>query len=320
MNSYDSIDSLFVNVIQDIMTNGHETDSRNGPVKECLGAQLILENIDHPFLMNERRKLSPYYACAETLWYLSFTNSIEMIKTYAPQYENFADEDGTTDGAYGYRMWHNLTRSGDQSFTKNQLDLVIETLKNNPNSRQAIVTFWEADDLYAAINASSKDVPCTLCLQFLIRDNELVLITTMRSNDIWLGMPYDIFAFTCIQRLVGQALGVKCGAYIHQAGSLHLYEKHWKSAREAMHNPYFIHHGKPIWPTEKSCDWRAEVTSCLHYEEWSRTGDSAVTCFKNSGITEMMFDLSCTTAHKWKGGTPKVLAFDLLKGISHVNN
>ena len=317
MSTFDSVDSAFVNIIQDILTNGHITDSRNGPVRECLGAQIILKNIDHPFLMNQRRKLSPYYACAETLWYLSFTSEVEMIEAYAPQYAKFADH-GNTYGAYGHRLHSNL-RDHD-SHTDNQLDLVIDTLKNNPNSRQAIITLWAADDLYAAINASSKDVPCTLCLQFLIRDNELVMITTMRSNDVWLGLPYDMFAFTCIQRLVGQALGVKCGAYIHQVGSLHLYQKNWDAAREAMRDPYFITNNKPIWLTEISPDWRAEVKECLRVEKCARKGVPTVAHFRDMHTTEMMFDLVSTASHKWKGGAPLTLSFDLLKGISNVDN
>jgi len=54
----------------------------------------------------------------------------------------------------------------------------------------------------------------------------------MRSNDVWLGMPYDIWCFTCIQILIAQELGVEVGSYIHQPGSLHLYEKNWEKARE----------------------------------------------------------------------------------------
>jgi len=317
MSIYDSVDSLFINVIHDIMSNGHEVESRNGMSKECIGAQLILENLDHPFLMNERRKLSPYYACAEILWYLQFTNSIEMIKAYAPQYEKYADEAGNTNGAYGFRFWNNLKCA---SRSRNQLDLVIETLKNNDNTRQAIITFWEASDLNAAVNASGKDVPCTLSLQYIIRDNKLNAITTMRSNDVWLGMPYDIFAFTCLQRLIAQALGIKCGGYIHQVGSLHIYEKHWKSAIEAMKNPYFIRNHKPIWKMEESADWRAEVKECLRVEKCTRKGTPTISHFSDLNTTEMMFDLVSTASHLWKGGIPLTLSFDLLKGIENVNH
>ena len=313
-SGYDSVDSAFINIIRDLLTNGHTTDSRNGPVRECLGAQIILENINHPFLMNERRKLSPYYACAELLWYLSGTDRTEMIEAYAPSYKNYA-EDGTAHGAYGQRLTSNL--EDESSCGENQLDLVIELLRKDPDTRQAVITFWDASK---DLCQDYKDIPCTLSLQFLIRNDVLVLITTMRSNDVWLGLPYDIFAFTCIQRLVAQALGIQCGSYVHQAGSLHLYEKNWKSAAEAMENPYFIRNPKPIWETEHSVNWKAEVKESVRVEKCVRKGIPTVTHFSDSNVSQMMFDLVSTTSHLWTGGTPLVTSFDLLKGISNVNN
>ena len=311
---FDSIDSAFVFALSNVLQNGHEVNSRVGRTRECIGAQFIFQDVNHTFLLNKRRKLSPYYACAETLWYLSFTNSIEMIKAYAPQYEKFADEAGNTNGAYGYRFWHNL------SSEENQLDLVINTLRKHPNSRQAIVTLWEADDLNAAVNASSKDVPCTLSLQYIIRDGQLHAITTMRSNDAWLGFPYDVFAFTCIQRLIAQALGIRCGGYIHQVGSFHIYEKHWVAARESLDKIQLFQNSMPIWPDETLEDYNLTIKKCIKAEECVRKNIPYTTSFATDGTSEMMFDLVATASHKWQGGSPLTTSAQLLKGIQNVNN
>jgi len=102
---------------------------------------------------------------------------------------------------------------------------VITLLQEKPNTRQAVITMWNGGDLLHAIIGDHKDLPCTLSLQFLLRGRLLHCIATMRSNDVWLGLPYDVFAFTCLQRLIADALKVKTGMYVHQVGSLHVYER-----------------------------------------------------------------------------------------------
>jgi thymidylate synthase len=225
---FSTIDDLWCNTI-DALLHAPEVPTRIGPSKELLGYRAVLANVEQNFLLNPRRKLSPVYACAEVLWYLTCTKSIEMISAYAPQYVKFA-EDGKAHGAYGFRINRTLSESVHQG----QLELLIECLKKDNYSRQAVLVIWDKSDLWHAVQKNRKDIPCTLTLQFLIREHKLNLIATIRSNDAWLGLPYDIFAFTCIQRFVASALGIQCGVYVHQAGSEHLYEKNWRAAREAI--------------------------------------------------------------------------------------
>ena len=94
-------------------------------------------------------------------------------------------------------------------------------LKADPNTRQAVIHIKDAS------NEQTKDLPCTLTLQFLIRGGKLNLIANMRSNDIWLGFPYDAFSFTCLQMKMAMELGVEVGFYIHMAGSMHLYKRNF---------------------------------------------------------------------------------------------
>ena len=86
----------------------------------------------------------------------------------------------------------------------------------------AVIHIKDAD------NKPTKDTPCTVSLQFLIRDNKLHLTVYMRSNDIWLGFPYDVFSFTCMQIKMAMELGYDVGEYTHIAGSLHLYTRNKK--------------------------------------------------------------------------------------------
>lgn len=221
---YDNFDAMWWGVLSRALHTGHEIECRGMRSKELRGYQATLTDIHRNFLMNPRRKLSPIYASAELLWYLSGDDSVTMIRAYAPQYESFAENDGTVHGAYG-RRW-------EYDDGRNQLLLAIEALKRYRETRQCVVSMWRADDLLCI--GAKRDLPCTMTWQFMIRDDRLHMICTMRSNDIWLGMPYDVYANTTIQKLMAIALNVGVGDYTHQVGSIHLYDKNVAASREVV--------------------------------------------------------------------------------------
>ena len=296
---YRTIDELWFAIVQELLEKGDRVESRIGSTRELLGYSATLSHVQQTFLLNKRRKLSPAYACAEFLWYLTTTRNIEMIKAYAPQYVNFA-EDGVAHGAYGYRIENN-TR-------ENQLELLIEHLRQSPGSRQAVVTFWKANDLWHSVRDKRKDLPCTLSLQFLIRKNKLHLVTTMRSNDAWLGLPYDVFAFTCFQWLIASVLGVEPGTYTHQAGSMHLYEKNWVAAREAVplsNNMVDSFHVCPSkyqrlehdWDYSVPENWQYEINRAIWREREIREGDTAGLL----PLNDILYDAVACCATKWNG-------------------
>lgn len=222
---YDDINDMWVSALRDIIEIGDSSDvdlpSRDGNVfGEIIGwCGLLTANHQKTLLTVPERKLSVSYAAAETLWYLSSSDSVKMISEYAPSYVKFSDINDRAYGAYGPRVMPQLAR-------------VIDILKRTPNSRQAVISVWRPNDL--DMIGKTNDLPCTLSMQFYIRNGRLHLTVTMRSNDIWLGMPYDIFAFTCIQRLVASELGISVGAYIHSAGSLHLYSRNLAAAKKCL--------------------------------------------------------------------------------------
>jgi thymidylate synthase len=123
-------------------------------------------------------------------------------------------------GAYGPRLfdWKQL----------NQVENVSARLKENPYTRKAVIQLFDAID----IKEVHKDIPCTCTLQFLIRQDSLHMITYMRSNDAYLGLPHDIFSFTMLQEVIARSLSVELGIYKHIVGSLHLYDKHIDSAKQ----------------------------------------------------------------------------------------
>lgn len=214
MKSYATVDQMFYETCKSLRRLSDKIDSRDGSCSEQIGWVGRLRDLSSTVLNVPGRNFSHRYASAELLWYLSGTDRGELISKFAPQYSRFLREDGTAEGAYGPRMF------GQEMGVLR----AIKELREASKSRRAVVPVFNSRDLLAARH-KSKDVPCTISLQFLIRDGTLSMISTMRSNDVWLGMPYDVFCFTQIQRLVAERLFLKAGWYQHQVGSMHLYDR-----------------------------------------------------------------------------------------------
>jgi thymidylate synthase len=165
-----------------------------------------------------------FSALGEFLWYLAKTDALSFIRYYIPEYSEYSDDGRTIHGAYGPRLF----RDGGLDQVAN----VISLLRDRPDSRRAVIQLFRATD----IPHPYRDVPCTCCLQFLLRGKRLDLVATMRSNDSVLGLPHDVFAFTMLQELIARSVGADVGQYHHMVGSFHLYGKDrhvaWRYLRE----------------------------------------------------------------------------------------
>lgn len=200
-------DTLFENVI----TAMQDVDDPN-VAKEIVNANLVLLDPTRNTMCQCLRKMSIRYAIGELLWYDSRNNTAKAIEPFSTFWKRIQNEDGTVNSNYGHCI--------HDKFDFDQWNFVKDLLKKDPTSRQAIMHIKEPRNLL--VNPT-KDVNCTIALQFLIRNGALHMITTMRSNDVWLGLPYDVFNFTCMQIRMAMELGVDIGIYYHNAGSLHLY-------------------------------------------------------------------------------------------------
>ncbi len=191
---------------------GFEQPSRVGPVVgEFINAVTTIKNPRDGLCKSDIRKASVDYSIGELLWYLSGSNKLADIVPYSKAWKELSDDGEVVNSAYGFRIQY--------CFGFDQWKHCVDTLKKDSLSRQAIIHIKDPSA------KPSKDVPCTLNLQYQIRDGKLYATTIMRSNDIWLGVPYDFFVFTSLQIKMAMELGVDVGEYTHFAGSLHLYKR-----------------------------------------------------------------------------------------------
>lgn len=206
-----------------------EAAPRGQKIKESLGVQFKIDNPRDRIPFVPERKWSLSYFVAETLWYVSGDNSTEWISRYAPFWRDISDDGKTANSAYGSRIFLPHDRiCAPIAPTWTQWDYVKSELNNDRDSRRAVIHIRSPQDSILA----KKDVPCTLTLQFFIRDEALHQVVSMRSSDVVLGISYDVPVFTLFQEMLALELGVKLGTYIHTSNSLHIYERHFDMANK----------------------------------------------------------------------------------------
>ncbi len=163
-------------------------------------------------ITNKERNWKLDYAEAEWQWYLSSDSNINKLgKIYGKIptiWKRIADKDGNVNSNYGYQ-WNR----------GKQLEYVINELKNNPTSRRASISIYDAKDRLNFEN----DTPCTYAINFIILNNKLCMNVMMRSNDLWFGFCNDQYCFSKLQEMISNELSLEIGWYYHFVNNIHLY-------------------------------------------------------------------------------------------------
>ncbi|MFE6287843.1 thymidylate synthase [Streptomyces sp. NPDC057877] len=190
----DSVAELFVGAVA-LAKNGERISPRGMATREVLDVNMRLTQPRARLLYAPpARVINPAFAVAETVWHLSGSDAA-WIFDYNARLRQYAD-DGVLRGAYGPRMRRWAGRV-------DQLSRVVEILKEDPDSRRALIQLYDP----AQDAAGHKDVPCTLGFLFYLRAGRLHMSTTMRGQDVWIGMPYDLFFYTVLHELVASRGG-----------------------------------------------------------------------------------------------------------------
>lgn len=296
----------------------YESSPRDMKIKESLGCSFKILNIRDRIPYIKERNFSTSYLISELLWYFSGNNSTKWISNYSKFWKNISDDGLTANSAYGARIFKNhpyqnflSSKEFDHSALV-QWEEVKAELKRDQDSRRAVIHIRMPQDSVAA----KKDVPCTLTLQFFIRDGALHQVASMRSSDLIFGLAYDIPAFTMFQELLAFELNVDCGHYIHISGSLHIYERHFKMVEEILtsyNKNVDANLAKPmpplpsLPPVEMMMNWESKFRNCKTKLELQKTVDDFVDFSSINGINQYWKDwVFILAAHKAK----KLKAYD----------
>lgn len=214
--------------LHDVMYSGALVSPRGKHTLELLH-HTIMVDMQRPVVVCPERKLGYRFMAAEALWILSGDDRVSTIAPYNSNIAQFSDDGETFAGAYGPQIL-------------GQLNYVVQKLREDHNTRQAGLTIWKPNP------APSKDIPCTVAVWFTIRDDLLNCHVFMRSNDVWLGTPYDVFnasmlSYTVCAMLLDWGIIVSPGTLYHTAASRHVYAENDLTARTIL-NADFVHEGE----------------------------------------------------------------------------
>lgn len=233
MLKFENFTEAYVALAKEVYENPDYVSAPRGHrIKEKLAVSFSIKDPLNRLPMLKSRGFSVSYAIAESLWYMAGLDSTEWIAHYSSFWKNISDDGVTANSAYGARIFknHKYQIFGIWLDSPTQWEFVRNELKKDPDSRRAVIHIRMPQDSHLA----QKDMPCTLSLQFFIRDAKLHLWVAMRSSDLILGIGNDIPAFTLMQEMMAAELGVEVGEYMHTSGSLHIYERHFKMAEDII--------------------------------------------------------------------------------------
>jgi len=235
----DSFDELMYDVLMEMSFPDYVCKPRGTEVREVLVPRLILSDPRNRLLSSKVRKSKYAFAVGEFLWYWRGSNSLEEMTYYNKRMPQFSDDGKTVVSAYGHII-HGMAPTGpDKAAKVDQWKICINTLKSDKDSRRAVLQIHQPVHQFNADTEGSKDVPCTLSLQFFIRENKLHLHVNMRSNDVHWGLTYDLFSFTLFQECMLLELkkhypDLELGLYYHTTGSLHVYDRHYELSEKML--------------------------------------------------------------------------------------
>lgn len=216
----DNLRNGYIDLVREVQHQGERVSPRGLPTVEVPDATIVVHDWFDTLPVGIGRGVSLKFAAVEALQLIGEFVDVDLMLAANPNMEQFTNKRANGakyfHGGYGMRVVQQAAR-------------VTERLKLDPDSRQAVAVIWRPDLDLMRMGADDgepiRDLPCTIGMQFRIRDDKLDVSVVMRSNDVWWGVAYDVFCFTQYAATIAHRLGIEPGRYAHHAFSLHMYER-----------------------------------------------------------------------------------------------
>ncbi|MEM1296219.1 MAG: thymidylate synthase [Verrucomicrobiota bacterium] len=217
------------NLLKHVMKHGVRRPDRTGTgTISVFGAQARF-NLEERFPCLTTKKLHLRSIIHELLWFLKGETDISfLVENKVTIWNEWADEDGELGPVYG-KQWRRWDAPGYETDSVDQIAEVIESIKNNPDSRRHIVSAWNVADL--GVMALP---PCHLLFQFYVNGDKLSCHQYQRSADLFLGVPFNIASYALLTMMIAQVCDLKPGELIISFGDLHIYRNHVDQVREQL--------------------------------------------------------------------------------------
>ena len=217
----------YLDLLQRIVNEGTRKEDRTGTGTLSVFGHQMRFNLEEGFPLLTTKKLHLKSIIHELLWFLKGDTNIKYLQENGVRIWNeWADENGELGPVYGHqwRSWPNYNGGH-----VDQIQDIVNALKNNPDSRRMIVSAWNV----AEVDQMALP-PCHCLFQFYVANGKLSLQLYQRSADTFLGVPFNIASYALLTMMMAQVSGLKPGDFIHTTGDTHLYLNHLEQAKEQL--------------------------------------------------------------------------------------
>jgi thymidylate synthase len=209
----------YLNLLKHIKENGVKKEDRTGTGTLSVFGHQMRFDLSEGFPCITTKKLHLRSIIIELLWFLQGDTNIAYLKENNVRiWDDWADENGDLGPVYGYqwRSWPD-----GKGGTIDQIKKLVQSLKNNPDSRRHIVSAWNVADV-----DNMALPPCHTMFQFYVGDEKLSCQLYQRSADTFLGVPFNIASYALLTMMLAQVCDLKAGEFIHTFGDAHIYSNH----------------------------------------------------------------------------------------------
>lgn len=214
----------YLKLLDRILTEGATKTDRTGTGTMSVFGNQMRFNIADGFPLLTTKKLHLKSIIYELLWFLRGDTNVHYLQEHGVRIWNeWADENGELGPVYGHqwRSWPDYNGG-----TIDQIQNVVDMIKNHPDSRRMMVTAWNPAEV-----EQMALPPCHCLFQFYVADGRLSLQLYQRSADTFLGVPFNIASYALLLQMMAQVTGLQPGEFIHTTGDTHLYLNHLDQAR-----------------------------------------------------------------------------------------
>ena len=217
----------YLDLLQRIVNEGTRKEDRTGTGTLSVFGHQMRFNLEEGFPLLTTKKLHLKSIIHELLWFLKGDTNVKYLQENGVRIWNeWADENGELGPVYGHqwRSWPNYNGGHID-----QIQDIVNALKNNPDSRRMIVSAWNVAEV-----GQMALPPCHCLFQFYVANGKLSLQLYQRSADTFLGVPFNIASYALLTMMMAQVSGLKSGDFIHTTGDTHLYLNHLEQAKEQL--------------------------------------------------------------------------------------
>lgn len=219
----------YLDLMQHILANGAKKGDRTGTGTLSVFGHQMRFDLTQGFPVLTTKKLHLRSIIHELLWFLRGDTNIAYLKENGVSiWDEWADDEGNLGPVYGsqWRSWPSPEAGGSAI---DQIEGVVNSITQNPNSRRHIVSAWnvaEVDNMALP--------PCHCLFQFYVADGVLSCQLYQRSADVFLGVPFNIASYALLTMMMAQVCGLTAGEFVHTLGDAHLYLNHLDQARKQL--------------------------------------------------------------------------------------